>query len=247
MATLTAAVGPQLADASANRLLAALTPDDRARLLAASLLLEVSPGDTLYQPGEQMPWVFFPVTCVVSLVTVLADGSAVETATVGREGMVGAFLALGDDRNPNGRAVVQMRGHLVRVDAEVFRAETRREHRLADAVDVYLRALMIHMSQSVACGATHSVRERLARWLLHTTDRVASQQIDLTQDFLAHLLHVRRASVTVALRELQDAGVISTRRGGTTILDRRKLVREACECYALVNQEYARLVPGERR
>jgi CRP-like cAMP-binding protein len=247
MATLTAAtVAPQVRDAVANRMLATVSPDARSRLLSQALMLDVAPGDVLYEPRHPSRWVFFPLSCVVSVVTVLHDGSAVETATIGREGMVGTFQALGDDRNPNGRGIIQMGGRLLRVDAEAFRAELQRTRLLADAVEAYLRALLIHISQSVACGAAHNVRERLARWLLHTSDRVASDDVELTHEFLAHILHVRRASVTVALRELQDMGYLVTRRGGTTVLDREGLATQACECYALVNEEYARLIPGER-
>ena len=247
MATLTAAVvAPRSADAAANRMLAALSSDAQVRILSQALMLEAAPGDVLYEPGHPSPWVFFPLSCVVSIMTVLRDGSAVETATIGREGMVGTFQALGDDRNPNARAMVQMGGRLLRVDAGVFRTELHRNPHLAGAVEAYLRALLIHISQSVACGAAHNVRERLARWLLHTSDRVASDDVELTHEFLAHILHVRRASVTVALRELQDGGYLVTRRGGTTVLDRDGLAAEACECYAIVNREYARLIPGER-
>jgi len=246
MATFTgAALAPQHTEAAANRMLAALSPDGQERLLSQSLLLETRPGDILYERAEPSAWVFFPLSCVVSIMAVLKDGTAVETATIGCEGMVGTFQALGDDRSPNGRAVTQMGGRLLRVDAQVFRHELQRNPLLSGAVEVYLRALLIHISQSVACGAAHPVRARLARWLLQTSDRVASDDIQLTHEFLAHILHARRASVTVALGELQDLGLVSTRRGGTTVLDRDGLTTQACECYSLVKEEYARLVPGE--
>jgi CRP-like cAMP-binding protein len=138
-----------------------------------------------------------------------------------------------------------MGGRMLRVDAAQFRDQLQRDPLLAGAIESYLRALLIHVSQSVACGAAHSVRQRLARWLLHTTDRVASDDVELTHEFLAHILRVRRASVTVALRELQDEGLVATRRGGTRLLDRDGLAELACECYAIVNEEYARLIPGE--
>ncbi len=246
MATsIAAAVAPHVAGADANRMLAALSPEGRECLLAQALALEVAPGDVLYDAGGPASWVFFPLSCVVSIMTVLADGSAVETVTIGREGMVGTFQALGDDRNPNGRAVVQMGGRLLRVDAAALREQMQRDVPLADAIEAYVRALLVHISQSVACAAAHSVRQRLARWLLHASDRVSSDDVELTQEFLAHILHVRRASVTMALGKLQDLDLVSTRRGGTTVLDRRGLAGQACECYARVNEEYARLIPGE--
>lgn len=246
MAILTApTVAPELTYAVANRMLAALAPAGRDRLLANAVMVDTLPGDVLHEPGHPVPSVFFPLSCVVSCMTVLGDGSAVETATIGREGMVGTFQALGDDRNPNERAMIQMGGHLLRVDATEFRAELQRDPRLGEAIGAYVRALLIHISQSVACGTAHSVRERLSRWMLHTSDRVASDDVELTHEFLAHILHVRRASVTVALRQLQDMGLVATRRGGTTVLDREGLAQQACECYTLINEQYERLIPGE--
>jgi CRP-like cAMP-binding protein len=158
---------------------------------------------------------------------------------------VGTFQALGDDHNPNGRAVVQMAGQLLRVDAAGFRHELQRNPLLGEAIQSHLRALVIQVTQSVACAAAHTTRERLARWMLQTSDRVASNDIRLTHEFLAQILHVRRASVTLALRELQHHGAVATRRGGTTISDREALETLACECYGLVRSEYARLIPGE--
>jgi len=245
MAALSTAPALDQTAASVNRMLLSLSPDGQERLLRDALLMGGEPGDILYDPAERVPWVFFPLTCVVSILTVLADGSAVETATIGREGMVGTFQALGDDHNPNGRAVIQMGGELLRVDAEVFRHQLLRNPLLSGAIERYLRAQLIHISQSVACGAAHTVRARLARWLLQTSDRVASDDVHLTHEFLAHMLHARRASVTVALRELQDLHCVTTRRGGTTIVDRGSLQGQACECYDLIRNEYARLLPGE--
>jgi CRP-like cAMP-binding protein len=232
-------------DVCTNRLLASIPPATRSRLLAHALTLDIATGDELYAPSRPAPWVFFPLSCVVSILTVLDDGSAVETATIGREGMVGTFQALGDDRSPYGRAVIQMDGRLLRVDAAVFRDELRRDPALTAATESYVRALFVHISQSVACAAAHSVKQRLARWLLQTSDRVVSEEIELTHDFLAHILHVRRASVTLALGELQTLGVIAMRRGSTTVLDRDGLGEQACECYARVSEEYGRLIPGE--
>jgi CRP-like cAMP-binding protein len=182
---------------------------------------------------------------VVSVPPTLRDGTAVETATIGREGLVGSFVSLGDDVSPNARAMVQMGGELLAVDVRRFRNELRETSRLRDLMNDYTRALLVHISQTVACTAAHSVRQRLSRWLLQTSDRVSTDDIRLTHEFLAGILHTRRASVTEGLRQLQDKGIISTRRGGTVILDRDALGAEACECYDVVRREYARLLPGE--
>jgi CRP-like cAMP-binding protein len=238
-ATVTSATPTQ------NQLLAALPALERERLIADAMSRFVGPGDVLSEPGQPVTAVYFPLTSVVSVLTVLRDGTAVETATVGREGLVGSFVSLGDDVSPNSRAVVQMGGELLTLDVRRFRGELRDSGRLRDLTNDYARALLVQVSQSVACTAAHSVRQRLSRWLLQTSDRVSTDDVRLTHEFLGGILHVRRASVTVALRELQDAGTVRTRRGGTLILDRDALGREACECYELIREEYARLLPGE--
>ena len=228
-----------------NQLLAALPTLERERLTADAMSRFVEPGDVLYEPGQPITAVYFPVTSVVSVLTVLADSSAVETATIGREGLVGSFVALGDDVSPNARAVVQMGGELLAVDVRRFQHELRDTSRLRDLMNDYTRALLVHVSQSVACTAAHHVRQRLSRWLLQTSDRVSTDDVRLTHEFLAGILHTRRASVTEALRELQEDGIVRTRRGGTMILDREALGGEACECYEVIRREYARLLPGE--
>jgi CRP-like cAMP-binding protein len=228
-----------------NQLLVALPTLERDRLMADGMSRFVEPGDVLYEPGQPLTSVYFPLTSVVSILTTLRDGTAVETATIGREGFVGVFASLGDDISPNARAVVQMGGELLAVDIRRFQHELRDAGRVRDLMNDYTRALLVHISQSVACGAAHSVRQRLSRWLLQTSDRVSTDDVRLTHEFLAGILHARRASVTEALRELQALGAVRTRRGGTVIIDRAALQDEACECYELIRQEYARLLPIE--
>jgi len=205
----------------------------------------VEPGDVLYEPGRPLTSVYFPLTSVVSILTALRDGTEVETATIGREGLVGTFVSLGDDISPNTRAVAQMGGELLPVDVRRFRRALGETGRLRELLNDYTGTLLVQVSQSVACSAAHGVRQRLSRWLLQTSDRMSTDDVALTHEFLARILHTRRASVTVALRELQDLGGVRTRRGGTLILDRDTLKEEACECYDLVRQEYARLLPDE--
>jgi CRP-like cAMP-binding protein len=228
-----------------NQLLIALPTLERDRLVADGMSRFVEPGDVLYEPGQPLTAVYFPLTSVVSILTTLRDGTAVETATIGREGLVGVFASLGDDISPNARAVVQMGGELLAVDIRRFQHELRDAGRLRELMNDYTRALLVHVSQSVACSAAHSVRRRLSRWLLQTSDRVTTDDVRLTHEFLAGILHTRRASVTEALRELQALGIVHTRRGGTVITDRAALRDEACECYELIRREYARLLPSE--
>jgi CRP-like cAMP-binding protein len=230
---------------SPNRLLRALPPAEQVRLMGHMQRRLVTPGEVLYEPGRRLEHAFFPETAVVSLLTVLADGVGIETATVGREGMVGVFLFLGDDRSRNGRAVVQMGGSVLRVDVDSFRAELAEGGKLEQLMLTYSRALLMHVSQSVACGAVHPVRARLARWLLQTSDRTASDDVALTQQFLADILGVRRASVTEAVGELQARRAVAARRGGILVLDRAILSRSACECYDIVREVYELLGPGD--
>lgn len=228
-----------------NQLLDALPPAERERIVAHARPRWTSAGEVLFDAGRRADAVWFPVSAVVSILTVLEDGSGVEIATIGREGVVGVFVFLGDDRSPNGRAVVQMAGEVLEVDADAFRSELGESGKLGGVLQDYTRALLLQVSQSVACSAAHPVRARLARWLLQTTDRVRFDDIRLTQQFLSEILHTRRASITEAVGALEAAGAVRRRRGAITVSDREALEYAACECYAIVRREYARLVPGE--
>ena len=156
--------------------------------------------------------------------------------------MVGIHVFLGDDVSPNGAAVVQMGGQVLALDADIFRAELADSAKWQQSLMEYTRALMLQVSQGVACGVVHGVRQRLARWLLQTSDRVVSDDVSLTQQFLAEILHVRRASVTEAARSLEQAGAVRVRRGGILITDRALLEAASCECYAFLKEEYRRLM-----
>lgn len=234
---LTAAHGA----ATGNLVLDALPPVERGRLCEQALTRAVRAGDELIARSQQISTMWFPLSAVVSLLTTLDDGSSVETATVGREGVVGAVVFLGDDRFRNARAVVQLGGHAMGVPVEDFRAVLSEGGKLAGAMMDVTRALLFQLSQGVACNAAHSVRERLARWLLQTTDRTGRQDVELTQQFLAEILHARRASVTDALAALEDGGAVSRRRGRIVIVERRRLEAAACACYFAVRAEHDRV------
>jgi len=179
------------AEAAGNRILSSLPPEELDRLLGRMEERDVGVGEVLFEPGTTLRHVYFPETAVVSLLTRLADGSSVEVATVGREGMVGVMVFLGDDRIENGIAVVQMPGRLLRLDANALRAQAGEGGKLPAVLQIYARALLLHLSQSTACGVAHPVRARLARWLLQTSDRTVSDDVPLTQQFLADILGVR--------------------------------------------------------
>ncbi len=228
-----------------NRLLQLLPNGERTRLEASMQRIPLEPHDMLHWPGERMRNVYFPLWGVVSLMTPMEDGSFVETATVGNEGMVGIHAFLGGGSLGNAQAMAQVPGETLRMNADHFRAEIEGGGKLQQVLLAYSQALFAQISQGVACNGVHAIQERCARWLLETHDRAGSDEFLLTQEFLSDMLGVRRPSVTVAARTLQNAGVIQYRRGRITVLDRTALEEASCECYRVITAEYQRLVtPG---
>lgn len=228
-----------------NRLLAVLPNGERDRVEGAMERVPVRPHDLLHPPGERMRHVYFPLVGVISLMTPLQDGSFIETATVGNEGMVGLYAFLGGGVIGNHQAMGQVPGEALRMEADHFRAEIEDDRsKLRDVMFAYARALFAQISQGVACNGAHSIQERCARWLLETHDRAGGDRFELTQEFLSDMLGVRRPSVTVAARTLQQAGLIEYQRGQITVLDRSGLEQASCECYRVITEEYRRLVLG---
>jgi CRP-like cAMP-binding protein len=204
--------------------------------------IPLRPHDMLQAVGRPMRKAFFPLSGVISLMTPLGDGSAIETATVGNEGMVGVHAFLGGGALGNGLAMAQIAGETLAIDVDSFRAEVDDDGKLASLMRAYTQALFAQISQAVACNSAHEIQQRAAKWLLETHDRVPDDTYVLTQEFLADMLGVTRPSVTVAARTLQEAGLIRYRRGQITVLDRNGLEEASCECYAVVRREYDRLV-----
>jgi CRP-like cAMP-binding protein len=228
--------------ARSNRLLELLPNGERLRLEASLQRIPIKPHDMLYPPGEPMENVYFPLWGVISLMTPLEDGSAVETAVVGNEGMVGVQAFLGGGSIGNAQAMGQVLGEALRMNADHFRAEVDAGGKLRQIMFSYSQALFTQISQGVACNGVHSIQDRCARWLLEAHDRAGSDEFVLTQEFLSDMLGVRRPSVTVAARTLQNAGVIRYRRGRITVVDREGLEEASCECYQAIKDEYRRLV-----
>jgi CRP-like cAMP-binding protein len=216
-----------------NRLLAALPARDYARLSAGLEAVQLTYGEILYEPGEPMHDVYFPNDCLVSLLTLVEGHRALEVGLVGREGMIGARLALGAATS-SVRALVQGTGTGMRMKSQRFLKEFRRSPALQRALFQFTDTLMIQISQTAACNRFHIVEARLARWLLMTAERMASNEFHLTHDFLADMLGVRREGVTVAASTLQKRKLISYRRGNITILDCPGLEAASCSCYRYV-------------
>jgi len=199
-------------------------------------------GQTLYEPGGRLEYVYFPTTAIVSLLSVLESGASAEIAAVGNEGILGISLFMGGDTTPS-RAVVQSAGHGVRLRAEMLKSEFERFGPAMHLLLRYTQALITQMAQTAACNRHHSVDQQLCRWLLLSLDRLASNQLSMTQELIANMLGVRREGVTEAAGKLQDAGLISYRRGTITVLDRPGLEARSCECYQVVKTEFDRLLP----
>jgi CRP-like cAMP-binding protein len=218
----------------ANSLLAALPGENYRRLSSGLEPVELEFGDVLYEAGQEIRHVYFPGNSLVSLLTVVDQRMALEVGMVGHEGMVGVPLALGAQVSPV-RALVQGAGTAMRMESARFRREIRRSPQLQQGVHRYANTLMAQVSQTAACNRFHVIGARLARWLLMTRDRVGSGEFRLTQEFLSHMLGVRRVGVTQAARTLQARKLIDYNRGNIRILDDKGLEAAACECYALVN------------
>jgi CRP-like cAMP-binding protein len=229
---------------ASNRLLAALPKEDIERLDGQLRLRGVDKKLGLQEPGQPIGEVHFPVDAVVSILTRMDEGPSVEIATIGNEGFVGVQVAWGGGAmNPREIATVQVPGEIVSMDAEAFRAEVERKGALASLVERYTQALFSQVSQQVACNGLHSVEQRCARWLLLTHDRVGADEFPMTHEFLAQMLGVRRASVTVTAGILQRAGFVEFGRGRVAVVDRAGLEGAACECYAATREVYDRVLP----
>ncbi|MBD2101094.1 helix-turn-helix domain-containing protein [Leptolyngbya sp. FACHB-261] len=232
-----------LSPGTENRLLAAVPQAEYELLLPYLEPVSLELKQVLYEPYEPIDYVYFPHSGIVSLLTLMADGTAVETATVGSEGMVGLPVFLGTVKTPV-KAFVQVRGEGVRISAENFRVEVsqNRKRALYNLLQRYTHTLMVQMARSAACNCLHSIEQRCGRWLLMTHDRVRSDQFQLTQEFLAQMLGVRRAGVSEVASALQKAGLIRYSRGQITVIDRQSLEAVSCECYRVAKTEFNRLL-----
>jgi CRP-like cAMP-binding protein len=217
----------------ANSLLAALPRNECQRLIASLEQVALTSGEILYEPGQKIEYVYFPIDSLVSLLTLVDQHKALEVSLVGREGMVGIPLTLEIGISPV-RALVQGAGTDMRMKAAPFLKEFRQSPALQRELRRYTYALMAQITQTAACNRFHVVEARLARWLLMTYDRVQSNPFHLTQEFLSHMLGVRRVGVTKAARTLQKSKLISYSRGRITILDRKGLEAASCSCYEIV-------------
>jgi CRP-like cAMP-binding protein len=225
-----------------NHLLDALPESDYARLAPHLELVPMKLGDVLYESGDALRYVYFPTTAIISLLYVMEDGASAEIAIVGNEGLLGISLFMGGETTPS-RAVVQSAGHAFRLKAGLLKDEFGRFGPTMHLLLRYTQALITQMAQTAVCNRHHSIDQQLCRWLLLSLDRLASNELAMTQELIANMLGVRREGVTEAAGKLQDAGLIHYSRGKITVVDREGLEARSCECYQVVKKEFDRLLP----
>ena len=232
-------------DPRQNHLLKALTPDESSRIYPHLQLVAMRLGEVLYEPGVPFNHVYFPVDCIVSLLDVLKDGASAEIAVVGNEGLIGVAFFMGGETTPH-RAVVRSAGHAYRLIGLELAEEFNRNGEMRLLLLRYTQALITQMAQTAVCNRHHSIEQQVCRWLLVALDRLGRDQLDVTQEFIADMLGVRREGVNAAANKLQKLAVIRSQRGQITVLDRDKLEGLCCECYAVVKKESDRLAPSAR-
>jgi CRP-like cAMP-binding protein len=225
-----------------NHLLDALPASDYERIAPHLELIPMKLGDVLYESGDRLRYVYFPTTCILSLLYVMEDGASAEIAVVGNEGILGISLFMGGNTTPS-RAIVQGAGHAYRLKADLFKNEFERYGPTMHLLLRYTQALITQMAQTAVCNRHHSVDQQLCRWLLLCLDRLSSNEVAMTQELIANMLGVRREGVTEAAGKLQDAGLIRYQRGRITVVDRPGLEARCCECYQVVKTEFDRLLP----
>ncbi|MDJ0647274.1 MAG: Crp/Fnr family transcriptional regulator [Xenococcaceae cyanobacterium MO_188.B19] len=228
-----------------NQILAALPQSEYQRLAPHLKQVSLFGGKVLQEPNEPIKEIYFPNQAMISLVSIMSDGSTTEIGLIGNEGMAGLPAILGGNSTTS-RSIVQIPGSAMVLPAEVLKREFHRAGKLQELLLIYTQALLTQVSQSAACNRQHTIEARLARWLLSVQDCVLSDELPLTQEFIANMLGTRRSGVTVAAGTLQKAGMIRYNRGKITITNQKDLETTACECYRLVQREFIRLL-GSRR
>jgi CRP-like cAMP-binding protein len=226
-----------------NRFLARLPKHDLERLLPLLRPVTLAFDQTIYESRGPIEYAYFPTGSVFSALTIMEGGAAIEVASIGNEGLVGHSVATGGMRSPN-RVILQIPGGALRAEVRVLRSEAARGGAFKDLLGAYQETYMAQVSQSVACNGLHTLEKRCCRWLLMTRDRVGSDELRLTHEFLAIMLGVRRASVTEVLKPLQEEALILSHRGTVSILDGARLEARSCECYRVVKEDYDRLLDG---
>jgi CRP-like cAMP-binding protein len=230
-------------DPKHNQLLAALPHDQWLRWLSHLEHVDMPLGQVLYEPGDILSHVYFPTTAIVSLLYAMQNGESAEIAVVGNDGVVGVSLFMGGD-STSSRALIQSAGGAYRLSAEVMKEAFDRAGPVLHLLLRYTQALITQMVQTAACNKHHSLDQQLCRWLLLSLDRLQGTEMTMTRKLIAHMLGVTPTIATEGALRLQSAGLIAYADGRIRVLDRNRLEKRSCECYAVVKKEYARLLPA---
>jgi CRP-like cAMP-binding protein len=233
--------GPTRKTALKNRLLADLPDEEFDRVLSTLESVPLRLGQVLYESGDKLEHVYFPTTTIISLLYVMENGATAEIGVVGNDGILGIALFMGGDTTPN-RAVIQSAGDALKMSAEDLKAEFTLGGKFHNLLLRYTQALITQISQTAVCNRLHPIEQQLCRWLLLSHDRLDSDELVMTHDLISNMLGVRREGVTLAAQKLANRNLIRNDRGTITVLDRGGLEKLVCECYAVVNTEYQRLL-----
>lgn len=225
-----------------NLLLAALPPEVYEQLNEYMEEVSLPPSKILHYPGDTIKYVYFPINCLISVTITMHDGSTVEAGVIGNREMVGINAFMGGTETTQTEYIVQVSGDAVKMKAEPLRKEFNQNKQLRDVLLKYTQAFIAQISQNVACNRLHTIEKRLARWLLESSDRIQLDELDLSQEFISHMLGVRRSGVTETARHLQKKGPITYSRKKIKIVDRQGLEAISCECYETLKDEYNRLL-----
>jgi len=231
----------QLTPAGHNGLLQRLSPGDLSRLRPQLKEITLERGAVLHEAGAPIEQVYFPTSGLVSILAVMQTGEAVETAVIGREGIVGGSVG-SEGMRSFGQTMVQIPGSALRIGAKPFLKVLDASNGFRSLVNGFHSIVFLQAQQSAACHAFHGIEARLCRWLLQASDTVQSDTVNLTQEFLSHMLGVQRTSVTLTAHALQKSGLIKYSRGKIEIIDRRGVEECACECYAVLRREIDRTI-----
>lgn len=228
-----------------NLLLASLPREVYARMEPDLEMVSLSSGEVLHRPGEEIRDLYFPTTCLISVTVTMCEGHTAEAGAVGRREVVGINAFMGGHATTQTEYIVQAPGEALRIAADPLKEEFERSKGLRDVLLKYTQAMIAQLSQNVGCNRIHSVDERCARWLLEVRDRIESDELLLTQEFIAEMLGVRRAGVSEVMGRLKEQGLIDYTRGHIHITDAQGVAAASCECYMVLKEEYDRLL-GER-
>jgi len=228
-----------------NLLLACLPRDVYARIEPDLKTVWLARGEVLHMAGEEIHNLYFPITCLISITVTMGEGQTVETGAVGRREVVGINAFMGGHETTQTEYIVQIAGDALKIAADPLKEEFNRNTEMRAVMLKYTQAYVAQISQNVGCNRVHALDQRCARWLLEVRERIESDDLALTHEFIAEMLGVRRAGVTEAMGRLKEIGIIDYTRGHIHVLDAQGLEAASCECYLVLKEEYDRLL-GER-